>query len=76
MRGSWGAGAGNVSFVTCLTFLGGILSGAPHWYWHLQIPSRTLPSTEEFGKLLEQVKRARAALHREETLSSRGTCPA
>jgi demethylmenaquinone methyltransferase/2-methoxy-6-polyprenyl-1,4-benzoquinol methylase len=53
--GVMGAGA-RIFIRYVVPFLGGILSGAPREYWHLQNSIKDFPSPKEFGKLLEQVK--------------------
>lgn len=53
--GVMGAGA-RVFIRYVVPFLGGILSGAPREYWHLQNSIKDFPAPKEFGKLLEQVK--------------------
>jgi demethylmenaquinone methyltransferase/2-methoxy-6-polyprenyl-1,4-benzoquinol methylase len=52
--GVMGAGA-RIFIRYVVPFLGGILSGAPREYWHLQNSIKDFPSPKEFGKLLEQV---------------------
>jgi demethylmenaquinone methyltransferase/2-methoxy-6-polyprenyl-1,4-benzoquinol methylase len=50
-------GAGARMFIRYVVpFVGGILSGAPREYWHLQNSIKDFPSPKEFGELLEQVK--------------------
>jgi demethylmenaquinone methyltransferase/2-methoxy-6-polyprenyl-1,4-benzoquinol methylase len=53
--GIMGAGA-RIFIRYVVPFLGGILSGAPREYWHLQNSIKDFPSPKEFGTLLEQVK--------------------
>lgn len=53
--GMMGAGA-RIFIRYVVPFLGGILSGAPREYWHLQNSIKDFPSPKEFGTLLEKVK--------------------
>jgi demethylmenaquinone methyltransferase/2-methoxy-6-polyprenyl-1,4-benzoquinol methylase len=53
--GIMGAGA-RIFIRYVVPFVGGILSGAPREYWHLQNSIKFFPSPKEFVELLEQVK--------------------
>jgi demethylmenaquinone methyltransferase/2-methoxy-6-polyprenyl-1,4-benzoquinol methylase len=50
-------GAGAKIFIRYVVpFLGGILSGKPREYWHLQNSIKDFPAPKQFGEQIEQVK--------------------